>query len=232
MKSEDRTMKEAWRRLSPAGIEIAWGPITHMLPALTKRESESAGEVTTARTLELKAGRYFAKQALAGFGIKDVELPIGPDRSPVWPKGVTGSITHVRDRDFGYCAAAVGLTAQFSSVGIDMEYRRDLPLEVWQTFLTSNELDQIEKLNEGDQQENALCRWCVKESVIKALRLGLDPLAIQTETTNIRGNWRVFRLDTDRFGSLGHGWSARSAQADGFVLAVVALRQLDRPLNT
>jgi 4'-phosphopantetheinyl transferase EntD len=199
-----------------------------MLPALTKRESDSAGEVTSERMLELKAGRYFAKRAMARFGIKDVELPIGPDRAPVWPKGVTGSITHVRDRHFGYCAAAVGLTAQFSAVGIDMEYRRDLPPEVWSTFLTSNELGQIERLNERDKQENALCRWCVKESVVKAVRLGLDPLEIETEKTSIWGDWRIFARATGPAGALGQfGWSARSALADGFAMAIIALRQPD-----
>jgi 4'-phosphopantetheinyl transferase EntD len=224
--SRYQTWKDTWETLLPPAIEIVLGPISQTPPALTKREGESAGNVTSERMLELRTGRDFAKRALASFGIQDVELPVGLDRSPVWPEGVTGSITHVRSRRVGHCAVAVGLTAQFSSIGIDMEYEQDLPVEVWSTFLTLKELDQIRRLGERDQQEDVLCRWCVKESVVKAMDTRLDPLSIETEKTGICGEWRAVSEETNgAFNRLE--WSAKSAKAEGLVMAAVAVRQLN-----
>jgi hypothetical protein len=58
---------------------IILGTMSETSPALTKRESESAGYVASKRMLELKTGRHFAKQALAIFDIEGVELPVGLD---------------------------------------------------------------------------------------------------------------------------------------------------------
>jgi hypothetical protein len=225
MAPEYRILKDAWRTLLPPGIEIILGSISETLPALTKRECESAGDVTSKRMLELKTGRHFAKQALAIFGIEGVELPVGLDRSPAWPEGVTGSITHTRGRFGGHCVVAVGLTAQFSCIGIDVERQRALPPEIWPTFLTSREFGEIEALHVGDRQESVLSRWCVKESVIKAARLRVDPLLIETEGTSIGGQWRAIRCDGDLFATPNTlEWSVRSTSANGFIMAAVAVR--------
>lgn len=52
------------------------------------------------RRAEFLAGRAMADAALQALGQLTTEIPIGPDRAPVWPKGSVGSITHAR----GHCA--------------------------------------------------------------------------------------------------------------------------------
>jgi enterobactin synthetase component D len=65
------------------------------------------------RQREFIAGRWCAVRALAHLGVME---PVGrrADRAPVWPIGVTGSISHTRE----LAAAAV---ARVSGLGVDFE---------------------------------------------------------------------------------------------------------------
>ena len=53
------------------------------------------------------------------------EAPIlrGPEREPLWPEGVVGSITHC----LGYRAAAVAWQRDVLALGIDAEVHEELP---------------------------------------------------------------------------------------------------------
>ena len=71
------------------------------------------------RKAEFLAGRVMAKQALTALGGAENQLQVGvaEDRSPVWPYGVTGSITHTT----GFAACCVCKTKDVSILGIDSE---------------------------------------------------------------------------------------------------------------
>ena len=71
------------------------------------------------RKAEFLAGRVLAKQALRalGFQAQQQQIRISEDRSPVWPAGVTGSITHTT----GFAACCVGKVAAVRFIGIDSE---------------------------------------------------------------------------------------------------------------
>ncbi len=56
-------------------------------------------------------------------GLPEVAVPRGPRGAPQWPEGVTGSITHCA----GYRAAAVALTRDVVSMGVDAEPNEALP---------------------------------------------------------------------------------------------------------
>ncbi len=76
------------------------------------------------RRREFAAGRAAARAAMADLGLPPCAIPVGPKRAPVWPTGVTGSITHTRS-----CAAAVAALPgeDLRALGIDVE--EDTPLE-------------------------------------------------------------------------------------------------------
>ncbi|MFI7436567.1 4'-phosphopantetheinyl transferase superfamily protein [Micromonospora haikouensis] len=74
------------------------------------------------RRRDFTAGRVCARRALARLGVPAVAVPAAPDRSPVWPPGVVGTITHTP----GYCAAAVARADEIRSVGMDAERHREL----------------------------------------------------------------------------------------------------------
>lgn len=70
------------------------------------------------RKSEFLAGRYCAKKALARFGLKDFCIKTGPDRSPVWPNGLHGSISHTKNM----ATAVVSDDQYLLGLGIDIEH--------------------------------------------------------------------------------------------------------------
>lgn len=69
------------------------------------------------RKSDFLAGRYCAKKALASFGLLDFSIDVGPDRNPLWPNGLLGSISHT-----GHVATAVASNDRhLIGLGIDIE---------------------------------------------------------------------------------------------------------------
>jgi 4'-phosphopantetheinyl transferase EntD len=75
------------------------------------------------RRREFAAARACARTALARLGVSAVAILPGFGGAPRWPEGVIGSITHCA----GYRAAAVGLTRDVVSLGVDAEPNEALP---------------------------------------------------------------------------------------------------------
>jgi enterobactin synthetase component D len=76
-------------------------------------------EATAKRQLHFRAGRYCALRALEALEGRLVTtvLPQTAGGAPLWPEGVTGSITHTD----GFVSAAVARTSQVEALGIDTE---------------------------------------------------------------------------------------------------------------
>jgi 4'-phosphopantetheinyl transferase EntD len=69
------------------------------------------------RQREFLAGRLCAAQALRCLGAGSIHVGMAGDRTPVWPDGVVGSITH----SGGFAAAAVAWAVNIAGIGIDSE---------------------------------------------------------------------------------------------------------------
>ncbi|WP_371171516.1 4'-phosphopantetheinyl transferase family protein [Aliiroseovarius sp. 2305UL8-7] len=71
------------------------------------------------RKIEFILGRYCAKKAMAHFDrdYENCSLSVRKDRSPDWPSGIVGSITH-SDR---YICAVAAQSADLSGLGVDCE---------------------------------------------------------------------------------------------------------------
>jgi len=63
------------------------------------------------------AGRDIARTLCGKLGAPVAEIPRSPRRYPIWPVGITGSITH----DSEFAAAVVAPADRFGGVGIDIE---------------------------------------------------------------------------------------------------------------
>ncbi|GAA5442183.1 hypothetical protein Misp06_00352 [Microbulbifer sp. NBRC 101763] len=135
-----------------------------LFKALDVTLSEDVRLARDKRKSEFLAGRYCAQQALNHYGYQNIDIPIGQDRSPQWPKGVIGSITHAGNR------AVCAISRQSVGLGIDYE----LPV----TDKTANEISNLivsekEKLllsNSGLPYANWLTLiFSIKESLFKAL---------------------------------------------------------------
>lgn len=73
------------------------------------------------RQREFAAGRAAARRCMADLGLPPQPVPAGDDRAPLWPPGLSGSITHSATA----CLAA--LTRAPMLLGLDIE--PDVPLE-------------------------------------------------------------------------------------------------------
>jgi 4'-phosphopantetheinyl transferase EntD len=75
------------------------------------------------RRAEFVAGRRCARAALAALGLPAVAILPGRAGQPLWPDGVTGSITHCA----GYLACAAARVTDVAAIGIDAEPDAGLP---------------------------------------------------------------------------------------------------------
>lgn len=82
-------------------------------PALPARLREAVRH----RQLSYAAGRYCAELGLLALTGTNDEVPTGPAGEPLWPSGVSGSITHAG----GGAWAAVGRSSEVGTLGLDTE---------------------------------------------------------------------------------------------------------------
>lgn len=119
----------------------------------------------TARRREFAAGRVCARLALQAIGIEGFALLAGAHRQPLWPVGVSGSISHCGT----CCAAVVCNDPEIIGLGLDIERIgpvTELPLEVTCTVGESAWLD----AQPADARtELAWVLFSAKESLYKAL---------------------------------------------------------------
>ncbi|MFN4101848.1 MAG: 4'-phosphopantetheinyl transferase [Pararhodobacter sp.] len=111
----------------PGRVSVGIAPVQGV--SLKPEEETAMARAVPSRRAEFSAGRAAAREALGW----DVVVPMGPDRAPVWPEGVTGSITHAG----GWALAVVGE----GLVGIDLEVDEPLPEDVRETVLLPAERD-------------------------------------------------------------------------------------------
>ena len=90
---------------------------------LFPEELAALAGATRGRQLEFAAARGCARRAVQDLGVAPRPLLPGPDRVPVWPAGLVGSLTHCE----GYRAAAVARDGAVRAVGIDAEPHAPLP---------------------------------------------------------------------------------------------------------
>lgn len=90
---------------------------------LFPEEYAAVSRATESRRREFATARSCARAALARLGLPPVAVLRGPHGAPQWPEGVAGGITHCA----GYRAAAVALTSDVVSLGVDAEPNEPLP---------------------------------------------------------------------------------------------------------
>lgn len=91
--------------------------------ALFPQERAAIARASESRRREFATARACARTAMIRLGLPEVAVLPGPRGAPQWPEGVTGSITHCA----GYRAAALALTRDVLSLGVDAEPNEALP---------------------------------------------------------------------------------------------------------
>lgn len=121
-------------RLGP-GVGVACTGVDGDPQALYPEEFETIRQAVPRRQREFAAGRQAARQAMAQIGWPPAAIPSAADRSPIWPEGLTGSISHTRHA----CVAVVGPCEDISAIGIDLEDDVAMEPALWSTICTPAE---------------------------------------------------------------------------------------------
>jgi len=117
------------------------------------------------RRAEFSTGRWCAREALRALALPPLAIPMGDRRGPVWPPGVTGSITHAG----GICVAVVARTIHHPNIGIDIlktAVAQPIVKEAGSILIAPGE---DLSLSIPLPVDAAVLRFGAKESVIKAV---------------------------------------------------------------
>jgi 4'-phosphopantetheinyl transferase EntD len=186
---------------------------------------EEAAEVRAAvdsRRQEFSTGRFCARQALRELGLPASPIPRGPNREPLWPTGVVGSIAHCP----GYCAAAAALDIDMVAIGIDVEIHDELPREVRQSVL-AHERAWLSDAPKGVHWDRVL--FSAKESVYKAwfpltaAWLDFDDVAVMLDPAKGTFYAQLVGRSVRVSGYSVHGFTGRFMVQNGLVVTAVTL---------
>jgi 4'-phosphopantetheinyl transferase EntD len=133
--------------------------------ALYEVEERTVSRAVRKRQVEFSAGRHCARLAMTKLGYTACAIPQDSDRSPIWPHGLVGSITHCA----GYCAAAVAVSKLFRSLGMDAESVDAASWSLAPQILTETELRWIESLPSTTWTKWLTLIFSAKEAAFKAI---------------------------------------------------------------
>jgi len=118
------------------------------------------------RQAEYLAGRYAARCALHKLGLEVKGITTGKHRSPVWPSGISASITHTDS--IAICAASYKYDHEY--LGIDLEKRLNLKCvaDIKNSIINLQEENLLLK-SELSFEDAFTLTFSAKESLFKAL---------------------------------------------------------------
>ena len=194
-------------RLGP-GIGVACTGVDGDPGALYAEEFAAVQKAIPRRQREFAAGRLAARQAMARIGRPPAAIPSAPDRSPIWPDGLTGSISHT-DRA---CLAVVGASGNGQSIGIDLE--DDVPMDpaLWDSICTPGERAFVSRLPETLQGRLVTRLFSAKEAFYKwqyprtRRMLEFQDVHVTLPSSELPSRWRVVSTHRDAQADIeGHG---------------------------
>lgn len=190
-----------WRAAMPARDDA---------DALWPVERAALERARAPRRADFVAGRVAARAALVRMGQPVGAIPQGPDRAPVWPEGIRGSITH----SGGLAIAVVGRACDWAGLGLDLE--RDAPLDPETAAAI---------LRPDESGADPLPTFSAKEAAFKA-QFPATGAMIGFDAARVCGD--AVRLDGAGTGALPPEWRDRPLplhqwRAPGWVLSLCAV---------
>lgn len=216
--------------LFPPGVEVHCLDDSGPEPPLSPEEERFVATAVSKRRREFAFGRACARAALARLGVAAGPLLVGPDRSPVWPAGFIGSISHCP----GLAAAAVARRSDCIGVGIDLEPAEPVSERLFRQIATERERTWLSSLPDAGLAARLL--FAAKESVYKAIHpqlgvfVGFQECEIEMDPGG--GAFRA-QLHSDRLPAEWNGrtLTGRHDRDDRHLVAAVALPAGDRVLR-
>ncbi len=206
-------LEAALKSLFPPEVAAAVVGIGGTNAPLWPGEATAMAGAVPARVAEFAAGRDAARRALAVLGLPPAPLPMGPDRAPLWPIGISGSITHAAGH-------ALAVARRGAPLGVDLEEDAPISPDLWPILCRPDELARLD----GDTGRLVRQVFAAKEAVFKAQEegrralFGFDVLSVALVAGGFVAH---FHSDAGAFRA-GQLLQGRLALCDGMVLAGVA----------
>lgn len=157
-------MNDRLKELFGPAIRVHTSPLIFGENDLLPEERVLCARAVEKRKREVAAGRVLARRALAELGIPEAPLMRNADRSPMWPAGVVGSISH----STSLCVVAVGLARDVELIGVDVEEKTPLDPALFNMVMVPNEARWLAGQPVYEQGELAKLIFSAKECVYKA----------------------------------------------------------------
>jgi 4'-phosphopantetheinyl transferase EntD len=190
-------MLTAMSTISPPLIDLVDSDVIVAVAAIsdvdlnnaTTGERDVVRNAVTTRREEFLAGRALARQLASDIGVDLGDLLVGRWREPLWPMGISGSISHTGS------IVAVALRPGAEPIGIDVEHVGALDRDDATVIAHQRDRDRVDVSSAADRT----LLLSVKECVVKAARYnGFIELADIEVTARDAMNWTL-RLGDRRF---------------------------------
>jgi 4'-phosphopantetheinyl transferase EntD len=151
------------RTLMPATVCLSGCIGPGSVDALLPEERRHLQGMSAGRIAEFAAGRATARRALGMLGFSGHALDRRQDRSPVWPNGVVGSLSHAG----ALSVAAVARREAIFGIGIDIERIGRVREKLWPMVFVSGEVEAIESRPPTERATLASILFSAKEAYFK-----------------------------------------------------------------
>lgn len=132
-------------------------------PAPWRDEAAAIARAGPRRRAEFAAGRAAARRAMQAMGHAPAPVTTGPDRAPVWPTGLVGSLSHCDS----LCVAALGPAHGLRAIGVDIEEDIGLPCDLIPTICSLAERAWLSSQPQDQRARLAKLIFCAKECAYK-----------------------------------------------------------------
>lgn len=186
-------------------------------------EKTYTSSAVTKRKHEFSTGRLCSRKVLEQLNQPACPILIGAKREPIWPQGITGSISH----DGDHCIVSAASKIDVYSIGVDLALAEPLNENLIKMICTKEDIRCIQSLGESKfAMDPYKLIFSIKEAVYKCLFpivnefFDFQDVSICLNPTNVIS----FTLLNDRlFSSLDLDFKSRFLAIDKYIFTIVWL---------
>lgn len=194
-------------------------------PVRFEEEAAAVDAACEKRQREFRAGRAAVGRAMRRMGLAEAPVPMGPDRAPVWPEPLTGSISHSDD----LCIALLADRREVPSIGLDIEMSDPLDPALVPEVCTSAERAWLSHQPRHGRSRLAKLVFSAKECAYKC-QYGLSRTFLEFHDLEITvdvetGQFEATFLDAVPGFNRGAQLFGRYMMTEGHVITAMAARR-------